>query len=76
MNKDNIKESSLDRPSKYQIVLSKYKSEDDEYDMGWECDVFVNNEYIGGGTSPDRAGAYDISNEIIWDYENPSEYNY
>lgn len=72
MDKRDIKEASLDRPSKYQIVLSKYKSEDDEYDMGWECDIWVDGWCVGGGTSPDQAGAYDLANEIIYDYENPS----
>lgn len=72
MRNSDIKDTMLDRASKYQIVLSKYKSEDDEYDMGWECDVFVSDEYIGGGTSPDQAGVYDLANEIIYDYENPS----
>ena len=74
MNKSDIKEASLDRPSKYQIVLSKYKSEDDEYDMGWECDIWVDGWYIGGGTAPTQPGVYDLANEIIYDTENPSDY--
>lgn len=74
MNKAELRDTGLDRPSKYQIVLSKYKSEDAEYDMGWECDIFVDDEYIGGGTSPDQAGVYDLANEIIYDYENPRDF--
>lgn len=74
MNKSDIKEASLDRPSKCQIVLSKYKSEDAEYDMGWECDIFQDGWYVGGGTAPTQAGAYDLANEIIYDYENPRDY--
>ena len=73
MKKSDIKEALLDRPAKYQITLSKYICEEEpEYDMGWECDIFVNGEYIGGGTSPDQAGVYDLANDIIYDYENPS----
>ena len=73
MNKRELKEASLDRPSHQQIVLSKYKYDgDSEFDTGWECDVFVNDEYIGGGTSATEAGVYDLANEIIYDHENPS----
>lgn len=74
MNKTDLKDAFLDRPAKYQIILSKYKSEDvdDEFDLGWECDIFIEDEYIGGGTAPDQVGVYDLANEIIWDYENPS----
>lgn len=73
MNKHDIKEGALDRPYKYQIIISKYIStEDPEYDLGWECDVFVDNFYVGGGTAPTQPGAYDLANEIIYDYENPS----
>lgn len=74
MNKNDIKESSLDRPSRVQIVLSRYKNEDGTPSDGWECDIFHEDEYIGGGTSPTQAGAYDLANEIIWDYENFSTY--
>lgn len=74
MDKRDLKEAALDRPSKYQIVLSKYKSEDDEYDMGWECDVWVDNWCVGGGTAPTKAGIYDLANEIIYDYENPRDF--
>jgi len=75
VNKSDIKESSLDRPAHVQIILSKYKYEgDDEYDSGWECDIFVNDDYIGGGTSPTQAGVYDLANEIIYDHKNPSDY--
>ena len=73
MNKRDIKEGSLDRPSHRQIVLSKYKYEaDDEYETGWECDVFVDGWYVGGGTAPTQEGVYDLANEIIYDHENPS----
>lgn len=71
MKSSDIKEASLDRPYKTQIVLSQFKYEDD-LDLGWECDIFHEGEYIGGGTSPTQAGAYDLANEIIYDYENPS----
>jgi hypothetical protein len=75
MDKRDIKDGALDRAAHKQIVLSQYKILDDpEYDSGWECDVFVNDWYIGGGTSPTQAGAYDLANEIIYDHENPSEY--
>ena len=50
-----------------QIVLSKRAH------GGWECDVDVNEEWIGGGTSPDAAGAYDMAMEMIDNEENPSE---
>lgn len=75
MNKRDIKDGALDRPSKYQIILSKYlpEDEDDEYnDTGWECDVFASDWYIGGGTAPNQAGAYSLANDIIYDHENPS----
>lgn len=71
MNKDNVKEAMLDRPYKTQVVLSQYKYEDD-LDMGWECDVFYKGEYIGGGTAPTVSGVYDMAQEIVYDYENPS----
>ena len=74
MKKHDIKEGALDRPSKYQIVLSKYKSEDDAYETGWECDIWIDGWYIGGGTSPTQAGVYDLANEIIYDTENPSDF--
>lgn len=72
MKNSDIKDTMLDRASQYQIVLSKYKSKDNEYEMGWECDIFVEDEYIGGGTAPTQPGVYDLANEIIYDYENPS----
>jgi len=69
----DIKDALLDRPYKVQIVLSQYiNTEDPEHDMGWECDIFYKGVSIGGGTSPTEAGAYDLANEIIFDYENPS----
>ena len=71
MDKHNIKEAHLDRPAKVQIVLSQYISmEDPEYDTGWECDIFYNNELIGGGTAPTVSGVYDMATDIIWEYEN------
>jgi len=73
MNKHDLKEASLDRKAKYQIVLSKFRYEgDDEFPSGWECDIWVDDWYIGGGTAPDQAGVYDLANEIIYDHENPS----
>lgn len=79
MNKNDIKEAMLDRPYKTQIVLSQYINpefayEEDNGVMGWECDIFYKGEHIGGGTAPTQAGVYDLANEIIWDYENPSLY--
>lgn len=73
MIKSDIKEAMLDRPAKVQIVLSKYLYEEEpESDMGWECDIFYKGEYIGGGTSPTKEGAYDLAQDIVYDYENPS----
>lgn len=75
MKKSDIKQAMLDRPYKTQIVLSNYINPDfpeEENSMGWECDIFHEGEYIGGGTSPTQAGIYDLANEIIYDYENPS----
>ena len=78
MNKQDIKEAYLDRPSKVQIVLSQYINPDLLEDepkatLGWECDIFYRGEYIGGGTSPTEEGVYDLANEIIYDYENQSD---
>ena len=73
MKKSDIEEAVLDRPYKTQIVLSQYTYKG-EPDMGWECDIFYEGEHIGGGTAPTQAGVYDLANEIIWDYENPSDY--
>ena len=75
MKKIDIEEAVLDRPYKTQIVLSNYINPDfpeEENSMGWECDIFYKGELIGGGTAPTIEGAYDLANEIIWDYENPS----
>ncbi len=77
MKKSDIKEAFLDRPYKTQIVISQFINpdfvdEDDEGALGWECDIFYKGEYIGGGTAPTQAGAYDLANDIIYDYENPS----
>lgn len=69
MKKNDLKEASLDRPANVQIVLSQYKEFDHE---GWECDIFHKDEYIGGGTAPTKEAVYDLAQEIIYDYENPS----
>lgn len=72
MNKDHITEASLDRPNKVQIVLTKYFIDEDLEFSSWECDVFYESQYIGGGTAPTQEQAYDLSNDIIFDYEHPS----
>lgn len=73
MKKSDIKEAMLDRPYKTQIVLSRYICEEEpEYDMGWECDIFHEGEYIGGGTAPTYSAIHDLAQDIIYDYENPS----
>lgn len=71
MIKTDIEEAMLDRPYKTQIVLSKYTNEG-EADTGWECDIFHEGEYIGGGTAPTKEAVYDLAQDIIYDYENPS----
>lgn len=72
MNKKAYDESFLNRPSKVQIVLSKFMFDEETDFHGWECDVFYEDEFIGGGTAPTQEGVYDIANEIIFDWENPS----
>lgn len=75
MQKTDIKQAMLDRPYKSQIILSQYICEEEpEIDMGWECDIFYKGEYIGGGTAPTKEGAHDLAFDIIYDYENPSDY--
>ena len=73
MKKSDIKEAMLDRPYKTQIVVSRYVCEEEpDYDMGWECDIFYEGEYIGGGTAPTQTAIYDLANDIIYEYENPT----
>lgn len=42
-----------------QVLLSQYA------DGSWECDVDVNEEWVGGGTAPTAEGAFDLAMEII-----------
>jgi hypothetical protein len=75
MNSHDIKEESLDRPSKVQIVLSQYKDlENPDAKNGWECDVFVDDSCVGGGTAPTQEAVYDIAQEIVWEYQNSTDY--
>lgn len=76
MKKSDLKDAGVDQKAKYQIVLSKFVYEEDnqDYESGWDCDIWVDDWYVGGGTAPTQAGVYDLANEIIYDYENPRDF--
>ena len=71
MNDGDIESLDLDRPNKIQIILSHYLSDEEVPDIGWECDVLYENNYIGGSTAPTIEQAFDAAKDVIDYHENP-----